>query len=84
MALFQTKLPGNMKPSKIVSQLHGLEGPWEGDSKQWLIDRNVEPTLYWAPLEDYLEELQSIESVEDQEEFNRMGLSISNLYLLVQ
>jgi len=44
----------------------------------------MEPTLYWAPLEDYLEELQSIESVEDQEEFNRMGLSISNLYLLVQ
>lgn len=87
MALYQTELAGNSKPSKLVGQLHGLERPWAGDSNTWLNEREVGCTAHDASLGTiggghHFSELQTVESVVNMEEFTGLGLSQNNLFIL--
>jgi len=88
MSLYQTDLPGSSKPGKLVGQLHGLEGPWAGDTTAWLREREVEPTAHDASLGtigggNHFAELQSVEAVIHEGHFAALGLSQNHLYLLV-
>lgn len=88
MALYQTNLPGITKPAKIVNQLQGLEGPWDGNTDAWLSERGVTSTQYDASLGtigggNHFAELQCVESVVDQKEFEALHLSENQLFLLV-
>jgi release factor H-coupled RctB family protein len=89
MGFWKTDLKTNkMKPEKWVDKLYNLDSPWEGDSAAFLHDRQVETTVYDGVLGtigggNHFAELQKIESIQDAETFNSLGMEQQNLYLLV-
>lgn len=89
MGLWRTDLKQRkLKRDRWVSRLHGLESPWEGDTRAWLNDAGVAETGFENALGtigggNHFAELQQVASVDDPEAFESLGLDKKRLVLLV-
>ncbi|GMH36946.1 hypothetical protein BSKO_04819 [Bryopsis sp. KO-2023] len=91
MTLFPTSLKdrGPKKAQKWVSMLESMDGPWNGDVRPLLEEGNVRETSFDKDClgtvggGNHFAELQSVESVEDDDEFEKLGMNESKMYLLV-
>ena len=89
MALFALDLQRHKaKRDKIVQRLVGIEGPWDGDTREWLEARGAEPTDFDRSLGtlgggNHFAEVQTTEEVVDAGAFAALGLDARCLLLLV-
>lgn len=89
MALWQTALTrAKLKLDKLEKRIVGLEGPWDGDAREFLGRENVKPTDFDQSLGtigrgNHFAELQAVAQVHDQEAFASMALDAKSLFLLV-
>ncbi len=89
MALVSTDLSARKpKRDRWVAKLTGLEGPWDGDTEEWLRERGLSASAFDASLGtigggNHFVELQSLETVHDEEAVAALGLDASRLVLLV-
>ncbi len=89
MGLWRTSLKANkIKRDKWVKKLTGLEHPWDGDINEWLEERGEPLTPFDQALGiigggNHFAELQKVEKVLDDKEFEAIGLDNKNLVLLV-
>ncbi len=89
IGLWRTDLnSGKPKREAWADRLRDLDGPWDGDSTQWLADRGIAPTGHEHSLGtigsgNHFAELQSIESIENAAEFERLGMSGEAVYLCI-
>ncbi|KAF8608183.1 release factor H-coupled R [Ceratobasidium sp. AG-I] len=82
--------PSRLVPSKIASQLIGLDDPWDGDTRKWLKDRGVEresefdkTSLGTVGAGNHFAEICVVESVKNQEKCEELGVKEGIMYLLV-
>ena len=89
MGLWNTSLKANkIKRDKWVKKLTGLEHPWDGDINEWLEDHDEPSTQFDQALGiigggNHFAELQKVDKVLDDKEFDNIGLDNKNLVLLV-
>ncbi|KAL1922820.1 uncharacterized protein VTP21DRAFT_9196 [Calcarisporiella thermophila] len=90
MALFYcTTIPATVKPSTLAQRLVGLERPWEGNTSQWLAQRNIETTPFDGSLGtigagNHFAEFLAVESIQDQEAWSDWAeVDQDHLFLLV-
>lgn len=91
MTLFPTSLKdvGVKKSKKWADSLFNMEGPWEGDVCNWIEEAGVSPTRFDLDSlgtvggGNHFAELQAIESVEDEDIFQKLSMDQNRLYLLI-
>lgn len=89
MSLWSTTLKrAKAKPVALAARLHGLDGPWDGDTSARLAAAGLEPTPCDAALGtigggNHFAELQAIEQVCDAAALTALGLDAERLLLLV-
>lgn len=89
MALFSTDLPARKpKRDRWTSKLRGLDGPWDGDLEGFMAEHGLTSSAFDASLGtigggNHFAELQSIESVVDEEACAGLGLDPARMVLLV-
>lgn len=91
MTLFPTSLKdrGPKKAQKWVSMLESMDGPWSGNVCPVLEEGKVQVTPFDRDClgtvggGNHFAELQSVESVENGEEFDRLGMHENKMYLLI-
>ncbi len=89
MALFALDRPRHKaKRDKIVQRLVGLEGPWDGDTREWLEARDAETTEFDSSLGtigggNHFAEVQAVGEVTDADAVATLGVDPTCLLLLV-
>lgn len=89
MAMWQTNLKRHKaKLDRWIKKIPDLQNKWQNDSKQWLLEEGLDSSKWDSALGtlgggNHFAELQEIHSIEDREEFGKLGLSKNNLFLLV-
>jgi release factor H-coupled RctB family protein len=89
MGVWQTNLPRRKaKRDAWAAKLTELEGPWGGETEQWLTAYGVEPTGFDHSLGtigsgNHFAELQQFEAVADEETLNALGFDRGQVQLLV-
>jgi release factor H-coupled RctB family protein len=97
MGLWSTSLrQRKIKRDRWVKRLRGLEGPWDGDARAWLEERQVRPPqgdgwpLGWYEEAlgtigggNHFAELQEVHRVHDEQAAARLGLEADKLVLTV-
>ncbi len=89
MALFTLDLPRHKaKRDRIVQRLVGIEGPWDGDTREWLEAHGSEPTDFDSSLGtigggNHFAEVQVIDEVVDAGALATLGIDATHLVLLV-
>jgi release factor H-coupled RctB family protein len=89
MGLFSTELSvARSKPEKWAGKLKQLEEPWDGDSAAWLDEHGVHPDGFTAAVGtigkgNHFAELLRVETIQDVDEFENMGMDEDRLFLLV-
>jgi release factor H-coupled RctB family protein len=89
MALFATDLSRKkQKLDRWVDRLGDLDGPWDGETGEFLRARGAEPTEHDAALGtigggNHFAELQQVEEIHDQDAWRELGLDADRLVLLV-
>ena len=89
IALWRTDLNGKKpKRDQWAERLKNLDEPWDGDTRAWLLERDVAPTAHDASLGtigsgNHFAELQSIESIENASECEALGITADAAYLCV-
>ncbi|MEM9150734.1 MAG: RNA ligase RtcB family protein [Cyanobacteria bacterium P01_F01_bin.3] len=87
MGLWRTALKARkLKLDKWTEKLH-LDGPWDGDTAEWLADYALPTDLFAASLGtigcgNHFAELQQVETVYDSEACEALGVEKKWLYLL--
>ncbi|HNI22957.1 MAG TPA: RNA ligase RtcB family protein [Plasticicumulans sp.] len=89
MGLWTTELKrAKAKPAALAGRLHGLDGPWDGDTAARLAAAGLAPTVCDAALGtigggNHFAELQAIEAIHDAPAVAALGLEAERLLLLV-
>ena len=89
MALFALDLPRHKaKRDRIVQRLVGIEGPWEGDTAEWLAAHDAQPTDFDASLGtigggNHFAEVQAVDEVVDAAALAALGIDATCLVLVV-
>lgn len=89
MALWATDLPQRkQKLDRWADRLGDLDGPWEGDTGEFLAERTVSPTEHDAALGtigggNHFAELQQVEAIDDAAAWASLGIEKDALVLLV-
>lgn len=89
MGLWQTDLPRRkIKRDAWAAKLTALEGPWRGDTEQWLAAYGVAPTDFDHSLGtigsgNHFAELQKFDTVVDEEILQTLGFDRHQVQLLV-
>jgi release factor H-coupled RctB family protein len=89
MALFATDLPRHKaKRDKVVQKLDGIEGSWDGDVREWLLEHGSESSDFDDSLGtigggNHFAEVQAPLEVFDEDAFASLGLDAGNILLLV-
>ncbi|WP_407524270.1 RNA ligase RtcB family protein [Methylobacterium oryzisoli] len=89
MALWRTDLDRRKaRPDRLAPRLEGLDAPWDGDTAAWLAARGLAPTPHDAGLGtvghgNHFAEIQVVEAVHDEAAFEGLGLSRTDVLLLV-
>lgn len=81
--------PSHLTPEKLASRLRNLDGPWEGNVKEWLslygIDKETEfdaSSLGTVGGGNHFAEVVTVERIVDNEACESMGVLENDLYLL--
>lgn len=87
MAFYSTDIHASTTPTHLARRLHGIEGPYDGSTSEWLAERGVPPTAFDQSLGtigggNHFAELQRVSEVRDAEAFETLGLSTGRLALL--
>jgi release factor H-coupled RctB family protein len=89
MSFFETGISlKKSKTDKWIKKLSGLESVWEGEKNEYLKEFNIEETPFDSSLGtigggNHFAELQSINNVVDEQEFEKLQINDKNLFLLV-
>lgn len=89
MGLWKTSLKTQkLKLDKWVSKLDGLDSSWDGDTQEWLAAHDIGPTDFDDSLGtigggNHFAELQTLETIIDQQACHELGVDKKQLYLLV-
>jgi release factor H-coupled RctB family protein len=89
MGLWGTDMPiHKVKVGRIVEKMNGLDTIWDGNVQEWLSDRDISHTAYDSTLGtpgrgNHFIELQQIDSIVNQEEFQNLNMSADRLHILV-
>lgn len=89
MGFYKTDLKAQkINLDKWASKLDRLDLPWGGDISEWLNVDNIEPTQFDNSLGtigsgNHFAELQKVEKIYDEEEFETLGLNKKQIYLLI-
>lgn len=89
MGLFDTELfVDKLKPEKWARKLKKLEEPWDGDSAAWLDEHGVHPDGFTSAVGtigkgNHFAELLRVETIQDVDAFEDMGMDEDRLFLLV-
>jgi len=89
IGLWRTDLPRRKaKRDRWVDRLHGLEGPWDGDTSAWLEAHGVtatgpEPALGTIGGGNHFAELSAVSEVMEPDAFGALGLDEGRFVLLV-
>ncbi|WP_394824855.1 RNA ligase RtcB family protein [Pendulispora albinea] len=89
MALFRIELASSkVHGERLAKRLRGLEGPWEGDSADWLRASGVESTSFSGSLGtigggNHFAELQAVHAMVDGARVESLGVRESTFVLLV-
>jgi len=89
VALWETDFPTRRaKPDRLSPKLDGLDQPWEGDPKAFLIERGVDPTAFDHSLgtpghSNHFTELQQIVKLVDADAAAALNLDPMTLKIVV-
>jgi release factor H-coupled RctB family protein len=89
MALLCSDLPiHKVKVDRLAYSLNGIDQPWHGDVSEWLVDRDIAPTMYDASLGtvgrgNHFIELQQLDSILNPTLAADIGLLKDRLHILV-
>ena len=89
IGLFRTGLPSKkLKTDKWLRRLTGLEQPWQGDGREWLVRHGLseerwDPALGTIGGGNHFVELQRIESIFDRDAALGIGLDPARLFMLI-
>jgi release factor H-coupled RctB family protein len=89
MALFALDEPKRKaRRDKLVGRLDGIEGPWDGDVREWLAARDLAPTDFDASLGtigggNHFAEVQTVDEAVDADAVAKLGVDPGCLLLLV-
>jgi release factor H-coupled RctB family protein len=89
MGLFNTTLKARkVKRDKWVKRLRGLDEPWRGDARGWLLQNGLDlidhaPACGTIGGGNHFAELQMVETVYDASALEAMGIDKANVLLLV-
>ncbi|MBT3368981.1 MAG: RNA ligase RtcB family protein, partial [Nitrospina sp.] len=89
IGLWQTRLKrSKTKIDRLIKKLSGFESSRDGSTEEWLAREGVKNTAWDYSLGtigggNHFAELQSVESIEDQQLFEELGLNKNLLMLLV-
>jgi len=89
MGLFSTELSvARSKPEKWAGKLKQLEEPWGGDAAAWLGERSVLTDGFMSSIGtigrgNHFAELLRVETIQDVDVFESLGMKESGLFLLV-
>jgi len=89
MGLFHTTLNSRkVKRDKWVKRLRDLDEPWQGDTREWLLQNGLDLTEYSDACGtigggNHFAELQMVETVHEPSALKTLGIGKTNLLLLV-